>query len=184
MSCKINFCVLHFLFWFVGSPEALKIYEGQKLKLPYISIWYFLWLQINRWFQKCKNFVGWRSISTTGGQIRSKYMKFLNYAKFWSISTCNIKSWLPNNKILTFLESANNLQSEKVPYRYIGQLQFLTFIWEFSIFKASGLPTNLEKKIKYAEMDFTSHHSFVRLRKVKKKSIWCYPILKKTQPTV
>jgi hypothetical protein len=66
-------------FRFVGSPEALKIensHEGQKLKLPYISIWYFLWLQIACWFQKCKNFVVWRSISTTGGQIRPKYMKF------------------------------------------------------------------------------------------------------------
>jgi hypothetical protein len=29
-------------------------------------------------------------------------------------------NWPSNNKILTFLESASNLQSEKVPYRYIG----------------------------------------------------------------
>jgi hypothetical protein len=75
------------------------------------------------------------------------------------------------------------LQPEKEPYRYTGQLQILTFIWEFSIFKASGLPTNLKKKIKYAEIDFTSYHSFLRLRKVKKKSIWNYPILKKAQPS-
>jgi hypothetical protein len=33
-----------------------------------------------------------------------------------------------------------------------------------SIFKASGLPTNQKKKIKYAEIDFTSHHGFLRVR--------------------
>jgi hypothetical protein len=54
-------------------------------------------------------------------------------------------NWPSNNKIFTLLESASNLQSDKVPYRYIGQLQFLTFIWQFSIFKASGLSTNLIK---------------------------------------
>jgi hypothetical protein len=31
-----------------------------------------------------------------------------------------------------------------------------------------GLPTNLKKKIKYAEIDFTSYHIFLRLRNVKK----------------
>jgi hypothetical protein len=71
------------------------------------------------------------------------------------------------DKIFSFLESASNLQSEKVPYRYIRKLQFFTFIWEFSIFKASGLSTNLKKKIKYAEIDFTSHHSFLRVRSTK-----------------
>jgi hypothetical protein len=39
------------------EPQGLEdwkfSYEGQKLKLPYISIWYFFWLQIARWFQKC-----------------------------------------------------------------------------------------------------------------------------------
>jgi hypothetical protein len=39
------------------------------------------------------------------------------------------------------------------------------FHMRFSIFKASGLLTNLKKKIKHAEIDFTSHHSFLRVRR-------------------
>jgi hypothetical protein len=79
----------------------------------------------------------------------------LKLIKIWrNLSGWN---WPSNNKIFTFLESARNLQSEKVPYRYIGQFQFLTFIWTFSIFKASWLSTNL--------IDFTSHHSFLRVRR-------------------
>jgi hypothetical protein len=35
------------------NPNWKFSYEGQKLKLPYISIWYFVWLQIAHWFQKC-----------------------------------------------------------------------------------------------------------------------------------
>jgi hypothetical protein len=40
-----------------------------------------------------------------------------------------------------------------------------------------------KKKIKYAEIDFTSHHSFLRLRKVKKINLKLSHT-KKTQPTV
>jgi hypothetical protein len=49
---------------------------------------------------------------------------------------------------------------------------------EFSIFKSSRILTNL--KIKYAEIDFTSHHSFLRLKKVKKIN-FKLPHTKKTQ---
>jgi hypothetical protein len=40
-----------------------------------------------------------------------------------------------------------------------------------------------KKKIKYAEIDFTSNHSFLRLRKVKKINLKL-PHTKKTQPSV
>jgi hypothetical protein len=43
--------------------------------------------------------------------------------------------------------------------------------------------TCLKKKIKYAEIDFTSHHSFLRLRKVKKINLKL-PHTKKTQPNL
>jgi hypothetical protein len=69
-------------------------------------------------------------------------------------------------KMYKFTEFTKN--TKKVPYRYKGQLEFLTFIWEFSIFKASGLLTNQKNKInKYTEIDFTSHYSFLRLRNLK-----------------
>jgi hypothetical protein len=45
-----------------------------------------------------------------------------------------------------------------------GQLQILTFIWEFSIFKASGLPRNL-KKNRYAEIIFIFCYNFLRVRR-------------------
>jgi hypothetical protein len=116
------------------------------------------------------------------GQFQELEVKKVNiyeifkFRHFLIILTWNIYSWPSNNKIFTFLESASNLQSEKVPYWYIGQLQFLTFIWEFSIFKTSGLPTNLKKiKIKYAEIDFTLHHSFLMLRKVEKINLNLHP---------
>jgi hypothetical protein len=87
LAWPLKSCGGQFFFRFVRSPEVLNIENSHmkvnKLKLPYISIWYFFWLQIAHWFQKCKNFVVWRSISTTGGQIRSKYMKFSNFANFW-----------------------------------------------------------------------------------------------------
>jgi hypothetical protein len=52
------------------------------------------------------------------------------------------------------------------------------------IFNLQGLraPDNLKKKkIKYAEIDFTYHYSFLRLRKVKKINLKL-PHTKKTQP--
>jgi hypothetical protein len=74
-------------------------------------------------------------------------------------------NWPSNNKILTFLESASNLQSEKVPY--IGQLRF--FDLHIRIFNLQGLeaPDEPKKKKnnKYAEIDFTSHHTFSRVRR-------------------
>jgi hypothetical protein len=94
----------------------------------------------------------------------TKFGEIWKFHIFWPYLTSSGWKWPSNNKICTFLVSASNLQLEKVPHRYIGQLQFLTFIWEFSIFKASKLPTNL-KKIKYASIDFTSHHSFLRVRR-------------------
>jgi hypothetical protein len=50
------------------------------------------------------------------------------------------------------------------------------------IFNLQGLgaPDKTKKKIKYAEIDFTSHHSFFRLRKVKINLK--LPHTKKTQP--
>jgi hypothetical protein len=41
-----------------------------------------------------------------------------------------------------------------------------------------GLPTNLKKKIKYTEIDCTSHHSFLRVRRDQ-----FLPNCKKTHPT-
>jgi hypothetical protein len=46
-----------------------------------------------------------------------------------------------------------------------------------------GALTNLKKKIKYAEIDFTSHHSFLRLKKVTKINLKL-PHTKKTQPSL
>jgi hypothetical protein len=40
-----------------------------------------------------------------------------------------------------------------------------------------------KKKIKYADIDFTSHHIFLRLRKVKKINLK-FSHTKKTQPTM
>jgi hypothetical protein len=53
------------------------------------------------------------------------------------------------------------------------------------IFNLQGLgaPVKTKKKIKFAEIDFTSHPSFLRLRKVKKINLKL-PHTKKTQPTV
>jgi hypothetical protein len=113
---------------------------------------------------------------------RSKWSKIGEIWKFhifWPYLTSSGWNWPSNIKIFTFLESASNLQSEKVPYRYIGQLQFLTFIWEFSIFKASGLPINLKKKTKHAEIDFTSYHSYLRVRRDQ-----FLPNSKKTHPNM
>jgi hypothetical protein len=51
------------------------------------------------------------------------------------------------------------------------------------IFNLQGLGApDKPKKIKYAEIDFTSHHSFLRLRKVKKINLKLSHT-KKTQPT-
>jgi hypothetical protein len=132
--------------------------------LPYISIWYFFWLQIARWLHKYKNYVVWRSTLNVTGQNDQKLTKFEKFHIFWPYLTSSGWNWPSNNQIFTFLKSVSNLRSKKVPYRYIGQLQCLTFIWEFSIFKASGLPINL-KKNKYADIDFTSHHNFFRVRR-------------------
>jgi hypothetical protein len=132
--------------------------EGQKFKVPYISIWYFFWLQIARWFQKCKHFVVSRSISTTVGQIRSKYLKFSNFVNFWSFWPVTFKVDLQTTFI--FLESASNLQLEKVPYRYIGQLRIFDLHMRIFNLQGLGAPDKPKKKIKYAEIDFTSHHSF------------------------
>jgi hypothetical protein len=57
VRCKINFCVLFFSVSGVSrEPRGLEdwkfSYEGQNFKLPYISIWYFFWLQISRWIPK------------------------------------------------------------------------------------------------------------------------------------
>jgi hypothetical protein len=53
------------------------------------------------------------------------------------------------------------------------------------IFNIQGLgaPDKPKKKNKYAETDFTSYHSFLRLRKVKKINLKL-PHTKKTQPSV
>jgi hypothetical protein len=131
VRCKINFCVFNFFFfWFVGSPEALKI-ENSHMKVKNwscpISIWYFFWLRFARWFQKCKNFVVWRSALNVTGQNDQKIGEIWKFHIFWPYI------W-PQVVVI------------EVPYRYIGQLQFLSF-WQFSFFKASGLPTNLKKKI-------------------------------------
>jgi hypothetical protein len=117
------------------------------MKLPYISIWYFFWLEIARWFQKCTNFVLWRSTLNVTGWNWSKLSKIWKFHIFWPYWTSSGWNLPSNNTICTFLESASNLQENR-PYRYIGQLQFLTFIWEFLIFKASGLLTILKKKLR------------------------------------
>jgi hypothetical protein len=104
------------------------------------------------------------TLNVTGGNW-SKFGEIWKCHIFWPYLTSSGWNWPSNNKLWIFLESTRNLQSKKVPYRYIGQLQFLTFIWKFFTFKASGLPTNLKKKIKYAEIDFTPHHSFLRVRR-------------------
>jgi hypothetical protein len=91
--------------WRLKFPKNL---ENSNMK---VKIWSY---SIHRYgtfckllaFQKCTYFVVWRSISTTGGQIRSKYMKFEispniyqfqppNYkiCKFFGISICNQKKY-------------------------------------------------------------------------------------------
>jgi hypothetical protein len=54
------------------------------------------------------------------------------------------------------------------------------------IFNLQGLgaPDKPKKKIKYAEIDYTSYHSFLRLRKVKKINLKSPHTFEKTQPTV
>jgi hypothetical protein len=123
-------------------------------------------------FPYCKNFVVWRSISPTGGQIRSKYMKFSNFANFWSF-------WPVLFKV--DLQTTSNLQSEKVPYRYIRATSIFNLHRRILNFQGLGAPDK-PKKTKYAEIDFTSHNSFLRLRKVKKINLKLFHT-KKTQPT-
>jgi hypothetical protein len=137
IRCKINFCVLNFFLRFVGSPEALKI-ENSHMKVknwscPNISMWYFFKFQIARWFKKCKNLVVWRSTLNVTGWNWSKFGEIWKFHIFWPYLTSSGWNWPSNTKICTFSESASNLQSEKAPCRYIGQLQYLTIIWEFSI---------------------------------------------------
>jgi hypothetical protein len=89
---KLNFLTflsLKNLWWDVKSISGARdledwkfSYEGQKLKLPNISLWYFFWLQIARWFQKYKNFVVWRSTLIVTGQNDQKLAKFENYIYF------------------------------------------------------------------------------------------------------
>jgi hypothetical protein len=47
---------------------------------------------------------------------------------------------------------------------YNRQLQFLTFMWIINL-QGLGTPDKPKKKIKYAEINFTSHHSFLRVRR-------------------
>jgi hypothetical protein len=82
---------------------------------------------------------------------------------FWPYLTSSGWNWPSNNKICSILESTSNLQPEKEPYQYLGQLQILTFVWEFSIFKASELPTDLKKK--YADMSLICSYNFLRFRR-------------------
>jgi hypothetical protein len=59
----------------------------------------------------------------------------------------------------------------------------MTATHRFWVNDADKVNQKEEKKIKYAEIDFTSYHSFLRLRKVKKINLKL-PHSKKTQPTV
>jgi hypothetical protein len=55
---------------------------------------------------------------------------------------------------------------------------------DLKIFNLQGLgPDKPKKKIKYAEIDFTSYHRFLRLRRAKKINLKL-PHTKKTQPNV
>jgi hypothetical protein len=140
VRCKINLCV-HF-FYVCQEP-----YEGQNLKLPFILIWYFFWLQIARWFQKCTNFVVRRSTLNVTSWNLSKFGKILKCHIFSPYLTPSDWNWPSNNKICTFLESARHLQPEKVPisiYRATSN-----FDLHMGIFnpQASELPTDLKKKV-------------------------------------
>jgi hypothetical protein len=68
-------------------------YEGQNLKMPCISIWFFFWLQIDRWFQKCTKFVVWRSTLNFTGWNWSKFGEIWKFHIFWPYLTSCGWNW-------------------------------------------------------------------------------------------
>jgi hypothetical protein len=163
-------------FRFVGSPEALNI-ENVHMKVKNWScpIYQYGTFSYCKLLGDSKNV---RSNSTTGGLIRSKYMKFSNFANFWSFWPVSFKVDLQTTKLLYFWNQFAIRKSTILIYRATS-----IFDIHMNIFNIQGLraPVKPKKKIKYAEIDFTSHHSFLRLRKVKKINLKL-PHTKRTQP--
>jgi hypothetical protein len=144
---------LVFLSRLVGSPEALKI-ENSHMKdknwsCPNISIWYFFWLQIARWFQKYKNYVVmlWRSTSNVTGQNDQKLAKFENFIYFDLIWPPVIEINLQTTKFLHFWNQRAICKQKKY---HIDILSNFNFWPSYEIFnlrgEASGLSTNLKRK--------------------------------------
>jgi hypothetical protein len=129
-----------------GLEDGKFSYEGQNFILPYISIWYFFWLQIARWPQKCTYFVVWRSTLNLQDEIDRNLVKFENFIYFDHIWPPVVENDLQATKHAHFWNKRTIYNQKKYHIvRYIGQLKILTFIWEISIFKASGFPTDLKK---------------------------------------
>jgi hypothetical protein len=91
-------------------------------------------------------------------------MKFSNFANFFGIG---ISEQFANRKCTISIYRTTSI--------FDLQMQF------FNLHRAPQKNLNLKKK--YAEIDFTSRHSFLRLRKVKKINSRL-PHTKKTQPTM
>jgi hypothetical protein len=173
VRCTINFCVLNF--FFLGLSVGLEDWKfSYELKLPYISIWYFFWLQIARWFQKCTNLV---VLSFTCWNW-SKFGETWKFHIFWPYLTSSGWNWPPNKKTFGISEQFAIRKSNISIYRATSIFDLHMRIFYLQGIGATDKP---KKKIEVRRNWFTSHHSFLRLRKVKKIYLKS-PQTKKTQP--
>jgi hypothetical protein len=118
---SISAYLLFFFFSrFVWSPEALKI-ENSHMKVKNWSCPKYRYGT----FSGCKLLADSKNVQILlfGGQLLMLQVEIdQNLAKFyifWPYLTSSGWNWPSNNKICTFLESGSNLQSEKVPYRFL-----------------------------------------------------------------
>jgi hypothetical protein len=146
---------------------------------PNISIWYFFWLQIARWFQKYKNFVVWRSTL----MLQVKMIKNWRNFKISYILTLLDLQWVK----LTFKQQNVYIIGISEQFAIIKSIILIsraTSIFDLHMrifsFQGLGAPDKpKKKKNKYAEIDFTSRHSFLRVRQDQFRQN-----LKKTHPTI
>jgi hypothetical protein len=102
---SISAYLILFFLGLSGAPRPwiLKILIWRsKIEAAYISIWYFFWLQIARWFQKYKNVVAWRSTLNLTGQNDQKFAKLENFIYFDLIWPPVVEIDLQTTKFLHF----------------------------------------------------------------------------------
>jgi hypothetical protein len=96
-------------------------------------------------------------------------MKFSNFANFWSFWSVTFEVDLQTTKFLHFWNQRAICNKKKYHISIWGNFNFWPSYENFQSSRPrSSRQTLKQKKIKFAEIYFTSYHSFLRLRKVKK----------------